>query len=776
MRRLHLLVLCSLLSMPTLTACAGRTPYPAVADDNLALNAVVLYRNGVGYFERRGKVDGDLLRLRVRKDQVNDLLKSLTIVDEDGKAVSVSMPLDPQTWASVAMATLAPGNGSLPAVLDSLRGTEVTVRANGRVIRGRIVMVEHIVNEPDPDTAMRMSMPIQTPDSRDWKLTLLSRGHMQVVRLSKVTAISLHDGDLAMQLHRSLDASAGEGMFEQVDIEIRLVDARSHRIEVSYVVGAPMWKPTYRVVLPKEGKGQALLQGWAVVDNISGEDWNQVRLSLTSGAPISFRYDLHTPREVYRSDMTSSSVDRQAAVALGETTWEEEESYDEAPMPEPAPAEPGTGTGSGYGRGAGGGADKDAVYDYGDDMMEGEYDRSESKPGTSAPAKPSRRSKAADYGGDMAANVDTTTIDVDTLRRSTLASSRSQRITGLTQIDLQSPVTVPDGTSTMVALINESVAAEQTFLYKPGGGGYGYEANPYRVVRFENSTDYVLEPGPISIYSGGSFVGEGLSEAVGAGTSVTIPFAVEPTIMVTSAKQYSGQEMKVTRIVRGVLEVESFYQTTTTWDVRGPASQDGFKVLIRQPQSGSNYQLAQRPEGTEDLEGAWLIPVIVPPNKTSATLSVVEQTPSNISIAIWDQQAIPLLEKFLAADNLDAAARKKLQPIVDLRREIGRIDTEVDGLRRQQAELEQRADQTRKNLEAIKKDPAANSLRNRLNQRLEEFSSEADAAGRKIVELESKRLEKKIELEDMIQDLDLRAPMTPGKDGPQPKTGAAAGR
>jgi hypothetical protein len=772
MRRLPLLVLCSLLALPTLTlsACAGRTPYPAVADDSLALNAVVLYRNGVGYFERRGKVDGDLLRLRVRKDQVNDLLKSLTVVDEDGKAVSVSMPLDPQTWASVAMATLAPGNGSLPAVLDSLRGTEVTVRADGRVIRGRIVMVEHIVNEPDPSTAMRSSMPIQTPDSRDWKLTLLSRGHMQVVRLSKVSAISLHDGDLAMQLHRSLDASAGEGMFEQVDIEIRLVDARSHRLEVSYVVGAPMWKPTYRVVLPKDGKGKALLQGWAVVDNISGEDWNDVRLSLTSGAPISFRYDLHTPREVYRSDMTRSAVDRQAAVALGETVWAEDEEVSEAAMP-PAEPMPAPGGGAGYGP-----KDGDYDYDYDYDMMDGQAPP-EAKPssgarGTAAPPKANRRDKAAEAPKqDIAGNVDTTTIDVDTLRRSTMASTRSQRISGLTQVDLQDPVTVPDGTSTMVALINESVEAEQTFLFKPGGAGYGFEANPYRVVRFENSTDYVLEPGPISIYSGGSFVGEGLSEAVGAGTSVTIPFAVEPTIMITSAKQYSGQEMTVTRIVRGVLEVESFYQTTTTWDVRGPASPEGFKVLIRQPQSGSNYELAQRPEGTEDLEGAWLIPVVVPPNKTSATLKVVEQTPSKISIAIWDQQAIELLEKFLAADNLDEAARKKLQPIVDLRREIGRIDTEVDGLRRQQAELEQRAEQTRRNLEAIKKDPAANSLRARLNQRLEEFSSDADTAGRKIVELESKRLEKKIELEDMIQDLDLRAPMTPGKDSPKPKAG-----
>jgi chromosome segregation ATPase len=200
--------------------------------------------------------------------------------------------------------------------------------------------------------------------------------------------------------------------------------------------------------------------------------------------------------------------------------------------------------------------------------------------------------------------------------------------------------------------------------------------------------------------------------------------------------------------------------------VRGPADPAGFKVLIRQPQTGSNYELAERPPGTEDLEGAWLIPLEVAAGKTSASLKVVEQTPSTTSLTIWDQQALALLEKFLSADNLDAEARKKLQPIVDLRREIGKIDTEVDGLRRQQSELEQRADQTRRNLEAIKKDPAANDLRKRLNDRLDEFSRDADAKGRKIVELESKRLERRIELEDMIQDIDLRSPKTPGAAKP----------
>jgi hypothetical protein len=787
MRRLHPFVLCSLLTLPSLSACAGRTPYPSVDGDGLALDSVVLYRNGVGYFERRGKVEGDELRLRVRKDQVNDLLKSLTVVDENGKAVSVSMPLDPQTWASVAMATLAPGNGSLPQVLDSLRGTEVTVRANNQYIRGRIMMVEQIINEPDPDAAnMRLSVPTTTPDSRDWKLTLLSRGQLEIIRVSKIRGITLHDGDLAMQLHRSLDASAGEGMFEQVDIEIRLVDARSHQLTVSYVVGAPMWKPTYRVVLPSKAGGEALLQGWAVVDNISGEDWNSIGLSLTSGAPISFRYDLHTPREVWRTDMTASAADKQAAVALGETTWGTEDAKKE----EPPQLEPDTGYydkpmeegeyeyDNDYAARDEGGAMGNARADKNGDAKKGKAPTSKVS-GGAAPTTPPRRYNKDDSladGRNFESTIDTTTIDVDTLRRSTMASSRSQRISGLTRVDLQDPVTVPDGTSTMVALINETVAAEETFLFKPGGAGYGYEANPYRVVRFQNSTPYVMEPGPIAIYSGGSFVGEGLSEAVGAGTSVTIPFAVETEIMVTSATQYSGQEMTLTRIVRGVLEVESFYQTTTTWDVRGPAKPEKYKVLIRQPQTGSNYELAQRPPGTEDLEGAWLIPIELAANERAATLKVVEQTPSKISLAIWDQQAVSLLEKFLAADNLDAEARKKLQPVLDLRRDIGRIDTEVDGLRRQQVELESRADQTRRNLEAIKKDSAASGLRQKLNKRLEEFSSEADTLGRKIVELESKRLERKIELEDMIQDLDLRAPTTPGKAGPASATPADKGK
>jgi hypothetical protein len=197
-----------------------------------------------------------VLTIKVRKDQINDLLKSLTVVDRrNGQAVSVSMPLDPQMWANAALATLSPGQGSLPEVLDALRGTDVILGTTQGKLRGRIVMLERILDEPDaspPAHSERVAEP--KGGSRDWKITLLDGKRMHVVRVSKIKTVTLRDGDLALQFHRSLDATAGEGMFQQVAVDIRLAGAKAHDLSVSYVVAAPMWKPTYRVVLPEAAR------------------------------------------------------------------------------------------------------------------------------------------------------------------------------------------------------------------------------------------------------------------------------------------------------------------------------------------------------------------------------------------------------------------------------------------------------------------------------------------------------------------------------------------
>jgi len=349
-------------------------------------------------------------------------------------------------------------------------------------------------------------------------------------------------------------------------------------------------------------------------------------------------------------------------------------------------------------------------------------------------------------------------IDMESLRRSTQANARAKSVSGQTRFDLGSRVTVPDGSSTMVAIVNQDVTAEQTFLFRPGGAGQGYEQNPYRVVRFKNTTPFVLEPGPISIYAGGSFVGEGLSEAVGTQTSTTIPFAVEPGVLVSSSQQYAGEDMRIVKIVRGVIEVENFQRVTTTWTVKGQPEPKGYTVLVRHPKQGGAYGLKSKIDGLEELPDAYLVPVVVTGNATEGRREVVEQTPSRTSITIWDGRVPELLDAVLKLPALDAGIRAKIEPLIRLRQEIGRIDTEIDGLARQQTELDQRAEETRQNLEAIKKDPKAGDLRSRLSKRLEEFARDGDKLGRQIVELQSRRMEKKIELEDLLQSIDLSVP------------------
>ena len=722
-------LLAALLAATALAGCGGakRFRYPT-ADSPLKLDRVVLYRNGVGYFERTGKIDGDLLTLKVRKDQVNDLLKSLTVVERrSGKAVSVSMPLDPQTWANAALATLRPGQGSLAQVLDSLRGSTVTLATDDGHVHGRIAMVEQLTEPADDD---------DRAPRNDHRVTLLDGDRLRVVKLSTVRGMTLEDGDLAMQFNRTLNASAGEGMFQQVEVSIRLVGASTHDLLVSYVVAAPMWKPTYRVVVPKEAKGKALLQAWAVVDNTSGEEWDDVRLALTSGAPIAFRYDLHTPREVERPDMTAVGDQRQAVAAVGETTY--------TPMPapppsvastprRPMPAPKATGGGGGYGRAAGPVADS----------ADAEYDRSEDY-----------------YAGDEVDEPEPS-IDYESLRRSTMAQAKAETTAGQTRFELGERVTVPEGTSTMVAIVNADVDGEQAFLYRPGGAGPGYPHNPYRVVRFKNSTPFVLEPGPIGIYAGGSFVGEGLSETVGADTSATIPFAVETGVLVSTDSASDSDEMRLIRMSRGVLEVEQFSRRTTTYTVKAITDDDGFTLLIRHNKAGGSYVLAARPEATEDLPDGYLLRLVVPSGQREGKLTVVEQTPSRSTISIWNAPAIDLLDRLVLDASIGADAKKKLRPIIDRRREVAKLEEQIRGLTQKRNQLDQRANELRQNLQAIAKNPAAGEQRAKWTKQLDDFTSEGNKLGAQLADLEAKRLDGRVELENALESFELTMPSKP---------------
>jgi hypothetical protein len=736
-------------------ACGASARAGAATQSPLALERVVLYRNGVGYFERRGTVDGQTLHLKVRKDQVNDLLKSLAVVDRSsGQVLGVSLPLDPQSWHKLALSALAPGQGRLAEVLDGLRGTRVRIETTRDTVEGRIVLVERMQLE-QPEPTPRDAAGRERPSYQDYRVTLLDGDRMNVVQLSRIRSLTLEDGDIVMQLDRHLDASAGEGIFQQVELTLRLSAGARHDLSLSYVAPAPLWKPTYRIVLDA-AKHKALLQAWAVVDNTSGESWDDVQLSLTSGAPIAFRYDLHTPREVERPDLTESGVDKHAQVALGERSF--------------APGDSGVNRlDDGYGGGAGvAGAEADKEQA----APEAEMSADEADASMRMRSAPKKKSAGRGPSGMSAQSVAPAAppppaMTMQGMQNSSGAQATARRTAGLTQFDLPGRVTLPDGSATMVTLVNQVVSGEQVFLYRPGGSGQGYELNPYRVVRFRNDTDFVLEPGPISIYAEGSFVGEGLSEAIGSRELATIPFAVEPSITVRSKLLSAGDETRTVKLVSGVLEVEAFHRISTEWTVTGQKQASPYRVLIRHPRQYGEYSLLSPKQGVEELPDAYFVPIDVPANAVTSAVTVVEQTPTRNTISIWDGAAVDLLDTLLTTSSLDAETRKRLQPIVDKRRQIGRIDTEVASLQAQQGELDQRVNEARESLRAIQKDPRAAALRKKLGDRLDQFLRDADSAGRRIVELQSQRLQLKVELEDLLADPNFGASIAVPPSGSQ---------
>lgn len=706
-----------LLCLLGVVACSGARPAP---ESTLPIKRVVLYRSGVGYFERQGVLPDETLKLRARRDQLNDLLKSLTVVDANGRALSISLPLAASAFLRDSLVPLQ-RNAPLSEVLSALKGSAVQIRGREGVEHtGRITLVEPAVQAPP------MPLPLgRAPEAsgREGYVSLLSGAELQRIPIADIATLRLQDKAMALELERQLDALGGQAGAEYVTLDVQLSEAPEHAVTVAYVAEAPLWKPTYRLVIADKSE-DSLLQAWAIVDNTSGESWQDVSLSLAAGTPIAFLYDLHTPREVQRPDMSPVGNKAPVRVAVGESSYSEDDEEADLAMEEALA--------SGMGDMAGG-----------------------PQPMRSAPRSRAMKAKRAPMKSLAYAKKDRApSLDAATLARSSQGAKRVAALGGLSQFEISENLDVPAGRSTLVALLSEGVRASSVWLYARGGAGGAYAKHPYRVARFKNPTGHILEAGPIAVYRQGAFVGEGLTEAVGAGASVTIPFAVDESILVEVDDRVKRANLRITRIRKGLIEAQEETRYRSEWRVRARASVAPRTVLLREvKRSGTTLDAALK--GVEELEDAYLVPIRLAAKATEAELAVEQVAEHSRRLSLWEGRVPELLEALLKQPSLTATQRAKLEPLVAQRRAIQRIDSESAALKRKASALDDRAAETRKNLKAIEKDKAASGLRKRLNTSLTEIAKAREEVGRRLVTLATERLDTKLALEDALDNLDL---------------------
>ena len=254
----------------------------------MSLNRIVLFKHGVGYFERALEVDGQAtIDLHFNASEMNDVLKSLTVLDQGGGHIaSVSYPsTEPIDRQLQDLALQVPPEHALTGLLSQAQGARVRVTAGGNQLEGVVAGIE----------SRRVGDAEHRRDSHLLAL-LQSEGTLQRVALEEVTELQFLDEDLQRDLRRLLELQITAKRKEEKQLRIFCDGDGKRDVLVGYVVETPVWKTSYRLLLSDDADTQPVVQGWALVDNTKREDWEDVSLTLVAGLPVSFVHDLYSPR------------------------------------------------------------------------------------------------------------------------------------------------------------------------------------------------------------------------------------------------------------------------------------------------------------------------------------------------------------------------------------------------------------------------------------------------------------------------------------------------
>jgi hypothetical protein len=270
----------------TATAPATSTPSETTAA-KLPIRRVVLYKTGVGYFEHLGHVRGnESVRIDFTSGQLNDVLQSLTVLDLNGGRIS-GVNYNSEAPLSERLGTLRlplEEKTDLSKFYGALRGARLQVRTGTTTVTGRLLSVER-KTRVSGGTTLEVDLATIISDS----------GEVRSVELTPAVSVQLAEPDLTHEVGQYLHLLASVRQQDLRRMTLATEGTGDRQLYISYISEVPIWKTTYRIVLPRKPGEEPLIQGWAIVDNTVGEDWNNVELSLVAGAPQSFIQQLSQP-------------------------------------------------------------------------------------------------------------------------------------------------------------------------------------------------------------------------------------------------------------------------------------------------------------------------------------------------------------------------------------------------------------------------------------------------------------------------------------------------
>lgn len=684
---------------PVAAASAG--PEQATAD-RLPIKRVVLYKNGVGFFEHVGRVRGtQQVSIDFTSGQLNDVLKSLTTVDlGNGKVTGVSFNTDdPANRKLGALSLPLDEETTALAFLGAIRGARVEVQAGAGLVAGRVLAVEQRVSGEGQNQSVVRELAVVTDG-----------GELRTFDITPRLSVRVLEGDLRGDIRRYLDIVASTRQRDLRRMNIATSGAGDRQLYVSYISEVPIWKSTYRLVLPSRAGEKPLLQGWAIVDNTIGEDWTGVELSLVAGSPQSFIQQLSQPfyarRPVVPLPSSVQLTPQTHEATLLAETGAAEVAPDERPRMAMAPRQ------SGFEGGVPGGVVGGVVGGL---------------PGV--PPPPPAMRAAASY--DAMARVE--------------AAAQGRELGDLFEYRLKEPVTIRQNQSALVPIINAQVEAERVSVWNASTG-----QRPRSAVWLTNATPYTLDGGAFSVLEEATFTGEGLMDPVKPGEKRLLSYASDLALLV-DAKQDATEPERVTslRIARGVMIMQREVREKRTYTVRNEDSKARTVVIEHPNRAGWKLTSAVKPD--ETAPNVYRFRVQAAP-RAAASLTIEElramDTTYQVTSFTDDQLAM-----FVKQRTLTPEVEQALRGIVAKKGDVAAINSEMAERVRETEQIFKDQERLRENLKAMKGSSEERSLVSRYTRQLDEQETRLDVIKREIAEREAKRTRLQAELDALVQGL-----------------------
>jgi len=636
---------------------------PAFAQD-LALKRVMLSSGGLGYFEYEAEVDGDAtLELTVSLEQVDDVLKSLVVYDDKGGVGGLSLPgKEPlrQTFRDMPFDQSA--LESPTALLTALKGAQISVGGT-RAVSGRIVSVEEETQSlHDGKTTIKRT-----------RVAVMTDTGLQQFILEDAENLQFADGALREKIGQALQAIQANRAKEARTLDLAVRGEGRRTVRVAYIVPVPVWKASYRLTLPGDAAAPtAGLQGWATVENLSGQDWKEVELTLVSGRPVAFHQALYEAYYVTRPDVPvevagrlDPYLDRGGVVAS--------EMRRAAPPPPPAPA--------------------------------------------SAPAMKSRDTQHYEAAAAPPAQA--------------AGADRIQATDAATQVTFRfpHPVSVASGRTLSLPVIDRQVPAQRLSLY----GTDPAARNPMAAVRLANDGDTGLPPGILTIYERDgagmvSYVGDARLSALPIGEKRLLAYAVDEKITVERDAAQT-ERLATGTIAGGVLRYSRVVRQTTTYRVRGPASEPRHLVVMQRRLPGWTLT---RPDanGIEISEGSYRIPFQLPGGEQTQVFEVAQEQIRHQELRLLDTGS-DQIKVFAQAQEFDARTREALTKVLQLQQAVGEAERKVTQVDADRQNIVQEQARLRDNLARV---PANSDLQRRYLATLDKQETELEAIAKRRAE------------------------------------------